>query len=131
MNLLGLHHLRRISLPSLFKGWHTDWHLGTAHLGSKARALSWRLLGFVPLIFFTALVSQFFPEMQHTPQRAPGPSSGPEVEDGSGSLSDRTSGSEADERRLVRPRAAGWSAIFQRLDNKTLEEIPPVDSAHC
>ncbi|KAK3385858.1 major facilitator superfamily domain-containing protein [Podospora didyma] len=85
--------------------------------------LAKRLLGFVPLMLFAALVSWFLPEVQHIPP-IPGAGSRVDIEDGN--LSDgATSGSEADERRQVRPRAAGWRAIIQKLENKTLEEIPP------
>lgn len=53
MNLLGLHHLRRISLPRLFKGWH----LNTAHLSSKARSLREPLVLWVIGTIFTVIYS--------------------------------------------------------------------------
>jgi len=68
-------------------------------------------------MLFAALISWFLPEVQHLPV-APGT----DIEGREGSLSE---GSIADRRRPLQIMESGWKGLFQKLDNKTLEEIAP------
>lgn len=88
--------------------------------GNGEYALAHRLLGFVGLMLIAALVSSRLPDVQHMPRIA----GDPDAEGQDGNPSDHQ-GSISEQRRRLQVKRKRWGGFFQKIDNKTLEEIPP------